>query len=129
MPTAPRRACLTAGCLGYAEAFGRCLEHAAPIIERRQAARRDEAGRQWYGLARWRRLRLAVLAASPLCVACALVGKVTAAAEVDHVRAHHGDERLFWARWNLQALCALCHTAKTIAERRVETKAKGAGGG
>ena len=58
MPTAPPRACLHPGCLAYAQALGRCAEHAAPILKAREQARRDEAGRAWYSTARWQRLRL-----------------------------------------------------------------------
>ncbi|MDE4173662.1 HNH endonuclease [Phaeobacter sp. PT47_59] len=28
---------------------------------------------------------------------------------VDHIKAHRGDERLFWGRTNWQPLCASCH--------------------
>jgi 5-methylcytosine-specific restriction enzyme A len=42
------------------------------------------------------------------------------AAEVDHIRAHNGDLRLFWARSNWQGLCKPCHSRKTLAERRAK---------
>jgi 5-methylcytosine-specific restriction endonuclease McrA len=37
--------------------------------------------------------------------------KVTAANTVDHITPHRGDDRLFWDRENLQALCPTCHSA------------------
>jgi len=57
----------------------------------------------------WRRVRDAVLAASPVCVVCG-----AAAVEVDHVvpLAEGGDSH----PGNLQPLCARCHAAKTAAE-------------
>ena len=42
------------------------------------------------------------------------------AAEVDHIRAHNGDLRLFWDRSNWQGLCKPCHSRKTLAERRAK---------
>ena len=118
MPTAPPRACLHPGCLAYAQALGRCAEHAAPILKAREQARRDEAGRAWYSTARWQRLRLAVLKAEPLCRRCrAQDGRPVPATDVDHIQAHKGDPRLFWWRQNLQPLCAPCHWAKTAEER------------
>lgn len=52
----------------------------------------------------WQRIRLQVLAEEPLCRACQAADRVTAAAEVDHIKPlHHGgtDERS-----NLQQLRA-----------------------
>ena len=119
MPTKAKRACLEPGCLGYAERIGRCATHAAPILARRQQGkdRSGEAGRGLYFTRRWQALRAAILRAEPLCRACVLVGRVTAATDVDHVRAHRGDVRLFWAQQNLQPLCAACHHRKTAIER------------
>jgi 5-methylcytosine-specific restriction endonuclease McrA len=42
------------------------------------------------------------------------------AAEVDHIRAHNGDLRLFWDRSNWQGLCKPCHSRKTLAEQRAK---------
>ena len=41
MPTAPKRACLVPGCMAYAEARGRCRDHAAPILEALARAYRE----------------------------------------------------------------------------------------
>jgi 5-methylcytosine-specific restriction protein A len=38
------------------------------------------------------------------------------ATEVDHKKAHHGDQGLFWDRYNWQALCKPCHSRKTAEE-------------
>jgi 5-methylcytosine-specific restriction endonuclease McrA len=35
---------------------------------------------------------------------------------VDHIKPHHGDQKLFWDPKNHQALCTDCHGAKTASE-------------
>ena len=42
--------------------------------------------------------------------------KVTAATVVDHVIPHKGDKALFWDTSNWQAMCAPCHSSKTVKE-------------
>lgn len=119
MPTRAKRACLEPGCLGYAEAFGRCATHAEPIRQARMREdRADEPGRRFYYTTRWRALRASVLRAEPLCRLCAARGRPEPATEIDHVHRHGGDRRLFWAAANLQPLCHRCHVAKTVQERR-----------
>lgn len=119
MPSRPKRACLEAGCLGYAEAYGRCATHAEPIrVARARVDRSEEAGRRFYFTTRWRQLRAVVLRAEPLCRLCASRGRPEPATDVDHVRRHGGDTRLFWSRANLQPLCHRCHVGKTVMERR-----------
>lgn len=116
MPTAPRRACLVSGCMDYASKHGRCSAHAAPIIKAREI--RNEAGRDWYHTARWRKLRAIVLSAEPLCRHClARESRPVPATDVDHIRRHEGDARKFWSRNNLQPLCSACHDRKTAIER------------
>ena len=119
MPTRAKRACLEAGCLGYAVQYGRCETHAAPIRARIQARDRSgEAGRGFYFTTRWKRLRAAVLRAEPLCRHCAAVDRPEPATDVDHVVRHGGDVRKFWDPHNLQPLCARCHARKTVVERK-----------
>lgn len=68
---------------------------------------------------RWQALRLAHLAAEPLCRRCAALGRTTAGAHVDHIVtvAEAPDRRLDQA--NLQTLCEACHNGwKTPADRR-----------
>jgi 5-methylcytosine-specific restriction protein A len=117
MPIAPPRACLEAGCLGYADQHGRCDIHAAPILARAAERRRLEPGRRWYYTARWAKLRTAILKAEPLCRRCAAEGRITAATDVDHIVRHRGRAHVFWSAPNLQPLCRACHAAKTGEER------------
>jgi 5-methylcytosine-specific restriction protein A len=57
----------------------------------------------------WQKARAAYLAQNPLCVFCERDGVVTAAAVVDHIKAHQGDAELFWNPNNWQPLCKLHH--------------------
>ncbi len=68
-----------------------------------------------YNNARWRRERLVFLKENPLCV-LRLEGCTTYADTVDHIRAHKGDERLFWLKSNWQPSCANCNRRKALAE-------------
>lgn len=75
---------------------------------------------QWlYNTSRWRKLRLLHLAAEPLCRMCKQTGRLTPATVVDHIKAHKGDETLFWDQGNWQGLCAQCHNIH--AQRRDRT--------
>ena len=64
-----------------------------------------------YRSARWRKARYTFLKAHPLCVMCGAPATV-----VDHITPHRGDSDLFFDEGNLQALCASCHSAKTLKE-------------
>ena len=64
----------------------------------------------------WRRLRLVVLAAEPLCRFCQAAGQVTAAAVVDHIEPVRQRPELRLVRSNLRALCKPCHDAHTARQ-------------
>lgn len=67
---------------------------------------------QWlYNTSRWRKLRLLHLASEPLCRMCKQTGRLTPATVVDHIKAHKGDETLFWDQGNWQSLCAHHHNS------------------
>ena len=64
---------------------------------------------QWlYNTSRWRKLRLLHLASEPLCRMCKQTGRLTPATVVDHIKAHKGDETLFFAG-PFQSTCKPCH--------------------
>jgi 5-methylcytosine-specific restriction endonuclease McrA len=54
-------------------------------------------------------LRIRKLKAAPLCYYCEQAGRITAADTVDHIKAHEGDEALFWDWDNLRSSCTACH--------------------
>jgi len=66
-----------------------------------------------YNTSRWRRQREQYLIEHPFCEECKRNGVLTASAIVDHIKAHKGNEELFWKKSNWQALCKECHDRKT----------------
>ena len=72
--------------------------------------KRGSSASQGYD-ARWRRARKIFLNDHPLCIKCGRTASV-----VDHIKAHKGDKVLFWDISNWQAMCKLCHDAKTARE-------------
>lgn len=71
---------------------------------------------QWpYNTRAWQRLRLAKLAADPLCYACDLRGRVEPAVAVDHLQAIKAGGDPFPSLHGLMSLCQRCHNEKTNA--------------
>lgn len=73
-----------------------------------------DRSKNWYGTARWQRLRKWVLLRDGFV--CRQTGVVLCegrrapnAAVVDHIRPHRGDPRLFWDPDNLQAVSKAWH--------------------
>jgi 5-methylcytosine-specific restriction endonuclease McrA len=88
------------------------------------ATRRFTSGRtpRLYDLRSWRRASRSFLQQNPRCVDCKAAGKLMAASDVDHIRPHQGDRRLFWDRENWAARCKGCHSSKTrLDEAEVAT--------
>lgn len=82
---------------------------------------RSADAREWrklYGTARWQALRLAKLAADPLCERCIRQESVVPATVVHHVEPHKGDRVLFFRPTNLESLCAPCHDGEAQREER-----------
>ena len=65
---------------------------------------------------KWQQARIGWLRAHPLCVMCEGAGVVTSATVVDHIKAHRGDNELFWNSSNWQSLCKRHHDSH--AQRR-----------
>lgn len=122
MPSRPPRPCAKPGCGGLTTAGRYCERHrhiAATEDRDRKAdldRSRGTAAQRGYD-ATWRRLRLTVLAEEPLCRLCRAAGKLTPAAEVDHVVpiAERPDLRL--DRENLRPLCKPCHSRVTATQQ------------
>lgn len=66
---------------------------------------------KWYKTSNWQRLRRSQLSREPLCRFCKKDGTIKAANTVDHIEAHKGDMKLFFAKENLQSLCHQCHSS------------------
>ena len=66
----------------------------------------------------WQKASKRFLREHPLCAECERQGEITAAALVDHIIPHRGDQGLFWDEANWQALCGRHHDLKTSRERR-----------
>lgn len=49
---------------------------------------------------------------------CERLGRITAAAVVDHKTPHKGDAVLFWNEANWQSLCAACHDSHKQSQER-----------
>ena len=78
----------------------------------RMRAERPSAHRRGY-TRDWQAASKAFLAEHPTCAHCELVNVTTAAACVDHIQPHRGNEELFWRESNWMALCKRCHDRKT----------------
>lgn len=119
-----RKLCSAPGCDDLAEIGDtRCAQHRAEAMARQAASRAraqtsDHAARwrELYNDPRWRRAAKQFLQRHPLCADCGALGLVEAATEVDHIRRHLGDRRIFWDRTNWQPLCKRCHSRKTARE-------------
>ena len=73
-----------------------------------------------YSCARWRVMRLRLLAAHPVCQAC----NTALANEVDHIvnaRVWCAAGHDFYDESNMQVLCASCHATKTAREEHSST--------
>lgn len=100
-----------------------CPEPQCPNLQPCAAHRRDafRAGARKRGYdARWERLREEHLNKEPLCRACAHLGRVTAATDVDHIIPFHGlNDPLRLDDRNLQSLCHSHHSIKTHEDKRL----------
>lgn len=66
-----------------------------------------------YNSSTWKRLRLAHLSLSPLCVGCEAMGLATPANTVDHVVPINNGGPAFPGHDGLRSYCPACHGAKT----------------
>lgn len=73
-------------------------------------ANRPSAAKRGYDR-KWQMARDRVLSRHPECAVCQRAG----ATEVDHIIPHKGNPQLFHDPDNLQPLCKVCHTEKTMA--------------
>ena len=105
MPTTAKQPCGHPGCPALVDK-GMCQQH-----------KRPSAAKRGYGR-RWKRATEQYRIDHPFCVECEKEGRDTPMFAVDHIRAHCGDERLFWDEDNWQSLCETHHNQKTRAGER-----------
>jgi len=80
-----------------------------------------EPWRNWYSLARWKRLRIAVFKRDRFRCQCgcdAAPEGNTSLLVADHKKRHLGDPVLFWAEDNIQTLLKVCHDKIKQAEEK-----------
>jgi 5-methylcytosine-specific restriction enzyme A len=106
----PDRPCLWPGCPKKIPADARyCVEHKRELSKEYERSRGSSHARGY--TRRWSAVAKAHLMKYPLCVICG-----RPAEEVDHIKPHKGDMRLFWDPKNRQSLCKPCHSRKTAVE-------------
>lgn len=90
-----------------------CPFHLEQRQKRKVFTQRGKSGEynSLYHTSRWRKERKQFLAEHPQCVMCG-----AKADTVDHIRAHKGNEAIFWCQANWQPLCHSCHSRKTLRE-------------
>lgn len=111
MPVKAPRLCAC----GHRVASGaRCKCEAAADAARkaRHDRRRPSSSARGYS-GKWDKARDTYLKQHPFCVRCG-----QAAAVVDHIVPHRGDQRLFWDKGNWQPLCVNCHSSAKQREER-----------
>jgi 5-methylcytosine-specific restriction endonuclease McrA len=87
------------------------------------AYRRDDPDRKFLQSRVWReKIRPAQLAREPLCRFCGVLGRLTLAEHIDHIKRPRGDYRLQRNPENFQSLCAEHHGMKSKWERGDTTK-------
>lgn len=83
----------------------------------------NPAWAKWYSTQRWKKLREVILLRHRYtCTMCGEIDPRPGHMVVDHIRAHRGDERLFWDTGNLQALCKPCHDGPKAKADRTMTR-------
>lgn len=114
MANKPLRPCRHPGCYVLVPG-GYCDAHRPKAQDRRSEEARS--WHRWYSLPVWTdELRPAQLLREHFCRECARQGLRVTATDVDHIRDHKGDWRLFTDPANLESLCHSCHSRKTARE-------------
>lgn len=111
MPTRAMRPCAAPGCAALVASGQHCAEH-QPARQREDD--RPNAHQRGYS-ARWRVLRLRILARDPVCTdpygVHAIRGEVVPSVDIDHIinKRDGGQDRAD----NLRGLCHSCHSRRT----------------
>ena len=87
-----------------------------PLRDAEDRKAQRKANRRIYSSLRWHKVRRIALSREPLCIACQMVGVVSASIEVDHIIPLTDGGKPYCAS-NHQALCKSCHSKKTRKEQ------------
>lgn len=128
MPGKLGRPCREPRCAEIVTGVGSyCPQHLKENTKRMFAdlkARPDRPERlDFYGSARWQRIRKMKLAANPYCEVC----NRRPAQHVHHLKKARDEETLRYAIENLQSICPWCHAKETQAEtvaQRIKNRKK-----
>lgn len=101
MPNRSGRPCAHSGCRKLTTSGPHCADHFKP--------RESSTARGYDGT--WWRLRAAHLAEHPMC---GVAGCLERATDVDHIKAHRGNEALRLDPRNLASMCHAHHSSKTV---------------
>lgn len=98
----------------------------AEVIRHRERDQNLEH-RKWYKTSRWQKLREQVLVRD--AYTCKQTGVICMGKHpadnspvVDHVKPHHGDERLFWDIENLQTVSKAYHDSEKQKQERAQAR-------
>ena len=118
MPRSAKVPCRYALCRELLDKPGFCKEHEAMAYKKQRDydASRGSSTQRGYDY-RWQQTRKGYLAKHPLCVHCQANGRVTAAAEIDHIIPIQIEPLRKYDRTNWQALCKSCHSKKTAKDK------------
>lgn len=111
----PKNQCNQFGCKLDSIAHSSFCETHSPKL----AASEDRKDfNSFYKSAAWKSVRWRQLSTAPLCQACMVDGKVTAANAVDHVFPWQKIGTFAFAKNKFQSLCMPCHSVKTGLEKK-----------
>lgn len=114
MPYKPKHPCSYPGCPALTDRQY-CPVHKKLTDALYDKYQRYKPSREFYNSKEWKKKRADFLIEHPFCEECRREGRLTAATVVDHIT----PIRMGGAELddnNLQALCASCHTKKSILE-------------
>jgi len=114
MPRKPMKPCKYPGCPRLTDG-SYCREHQALVNRQYDQRMRSRPATEFYHSSEWRRKRRSFLLEHPFCEECRRNGRLTRATLVDHIIPIKMGGSLL-DEGNLQALCASCHSRKSIQE-------------
>lgn len=115
MPIMPKDQCNEFGCkLNSIPHSAFCEIHSTKVVE--TETRKDF--NTFYKSAAWQSVRWRQLSIAPLCQACLVDGRVTAAKAVDHIFPWQKIGTFAFAKNKFQSLCMPCHSVKTGLEKK-----------